>query len=131
MNALGRKSWGGIVLAGILAATLTAQQLQAEPAKGPEGTWRGTIKAGNVNLRLVVHVSKKPDGSLTGKFDSLDQGAKDLPIQDVSWKDGRFRFALKVANATYEGKVNENESEVAGDWKQGGQSLPLTLKRGD
>jgi hypothetical protein len=127
MNALGRMSC--VVLAGLLASVWTAQQSRAEPAKGPEGTWRGTIKAGDADLRLVVHISKKPDGTLTGKLDSLDQGAKDLPIEDVTWKDGKFRFALKVVNATYEGKVNESGSEVTGNWEQGGHTLPLTFKR--
>jgi len=129
MNALG-KIGCGIILTGFLVSALLAQQKsEAKSGKGPEGTWRGSIKAGNVDLRIVVRISKKSDGSLTGKLDSPDQGAKDLPIEDVNWKDGKLRFALKVANASYEGKVNESESEVTGDWKQSGQSLPLKFKR--
>ena len=80
-------------------------------------------------MATVVRISKKSDGSFTGKLDSPDQGANDLPIEGVTWKDGKFAFALKEVNATYEGKVTETRSEVTGDWKQSGQTIPLTFKR--
>jgi hypothetical protein len=130
MKALGRIGCSAMILMAFLASAVRAEQKPAaNAAKGPEGTWKGTINAGGQELRLVVRISKKDDGSLTGKLDSPDQGANDMPIEDVSWKDGKFRFELKVVKASYEGKVNESKSEVTGDWKQSGQTIPVTFKR--
>ena len=39
------------------------------------GNWQGTLKAGAIALRIVLHVSKADDGSLKATMDSLDQGA--------------------------------------------------------
>jgi hypothetical protein len=130
MKAFGRIGCSTLILTVFLASAAHAEQKSAaKAAKGPEGTWKGTINAGGQELRLVVRVSKKSDGSLTGKLDSPDQNANDLPIEDVTWKDGKFSFELKVVKASYEGKVNESGSEVAGDWKQSGQTIPVTFKR--
>lgn len=130
MIALGKTAHGGLVITGFLAlSALAVQGADAKPVDGAAGTWKGTINAGGQELHLVVHISKKADGSLTGTLDSPDQGAKDIPIEDITWKDGKFGFALKAIKASYEGKANDSGSEVTGEWKQSGQSLPLTLKR--
>lgn len=132
----------GLLLVGLAALTFgcsvanAAEKLPSKtPAvlspKGPEGLWQGTIKAGSKDLRIVVHISKKPDGTLNGTLDSLDQGTRGLRIQEVTWKEGKFHFELKGAKASYEGKVSADESEIGGDWKQGGKSYPLTFKRID
>ena len=39
-------------------------------SKGVEGSWKGTLDAGE-KLRLAVTISKSADGSYSGKLDSL------------------------------------------------------------
>jgi RNA polymerase sigma factor (sigma-70 family) len=94
-----------------------------------EGAWEGTLDFGGAKLRLVLKVSKGADGSLTAKADSPDQGATDLPVDAISLKDGAVRFEMIRLMASYEGTLNREASEIAGEFKQGGTSLPLTLKR--
>jgi len=48
-------------------------------APGFEGIWQGTLAAGPAKLRLALHISRSPDGRLSGSMDSIDQGAKGLP----------------------------------------------------
>jgi pimeloyl-ACP methyl ester carboxylesterase len=130
MSAL--RTIGIVSIIGIAFSTPVVRAENKQPAKaakGAEGLWLGVIKVGSKELRILIHLSKKPDGTLSGTLDSLDQGARGLPIEDVTWKDGKLRFELKVAKAAYDGKINADE--IAGDWKQGGQSLPLTFKRTD
>jgi hypothetical protein len=94
-----------------------------------EGAWEGTLDFGGVKLRLVLKVSKAADGSLTAKADSPDQGATDLPVDTISLKDGVARFEMKRLLASYEGTLNKEASEIVGEFKQAGSSVPLTLKR--
>jgi pimeloyl-ACP methyl ester carboxylesterase len=122
-----------IILSLVPPAFLRADQ---EPAKKPagkgiEGTWQGTLKAGVVDLRLAFKISKKPDGSFTATMDSIDQGAKDIPVDEVTWKDATLRLELKKIKGVFEGKANKDFSEVEGKWQQSGQTFPLTMKRVD
>jgi pimeloyl-ACP methyl ester carboxylesterase len=100
-------------------------------AKGIEGIWLGTLKVGAVDLRLVFHVSRKPDGAYTATMDSPDQGAKGIPLDEASLKDRTVRFEFKKGMARFEGTLKEGGSEINGDWKQGGATFPLVLKHED
>ena len=95
--------FSGVLLLLTASAPLVGQA--PDKTKSLEGSWLGTIKAGGAELRLVLHLKGKSD-DLTGTFDSLDQGAKGLKLDDVSLKDGTLRFELKLAKASYEGKLN-------------------------
>ncbi len=100
--------------------------------KSVEGTWQGSLKAGAVELRLAFKITKKKDGSLTATMDSIDQGAKDIPVDVVTWKEPDLRMDLKVpGNPVFEGKANKDLAQIEGKWKQSGQTFPLTIKRGE
>lgn len=104
---------------------------RSQDPKSLDGTWLGTIKAGAAELRVALHLKSKPDGSFTGTFDSIDQGAKGLALDNITFKDRVLRFELKIGKASYEGKLNANTTELDGTWKQSGQTLPLTFKKTD
>lgn len=117
-------------------ALLNIPNIHADPPSTPKpddksvpGTWQGTLKAGPVELRLAFKISKKPDGSLTATMDSIDQGAKDIPVDEVTWKDPELRMELKKIKGVFEGKATKDFSQIEGTWKQSGQSFPLTIKR--
>lgn len=121
------------------AACALAPLVAAEPPPPPAaaaapnlaGSWTGTLKVGAIELRLVVHLSAADEGQYQGKMDSIDQGAKDLPIDAVTLADGKLTLELKKLNGTFTGQANEAYSQFAGTWKQNGIELPLTLSRTD
>ena len=126
-------AFAGAVLAMALLGSPAAGQEQKAAPKGPAhdiaGIWQGTLKVGAVELRLVTHITKKPDGSYTATLDSLDQGAKDLPVDTITCKDADVHLELKRIKATFEGKMKADGSEIVGDWKQSGLTFALTFKR--
>jgi pimeloyl-ACP methyl ester carboxylesterase len=99
--------------------------------KGVEGNWQGTLEFQGTKLRLAFHITKKKDGSLSGTMDSIDQGAKDVPLPLLKFEDGKLTIGLVAGVANYEGKLDEEKGEIKGDWKQSGVTIPLTLKRSD
>jgi pimeloyl-ACP methyl ester carboxylesterase len=113
--------------AALLAAAFLAA---ARAAAGPqvEGVWQGTLNPGPVALRLVLKVSRASSGELSATLDSVDQGARDLPLEGVALKDGVFRFEFRPGRGSFLGKLNAAGDEIAGTWTQGGQ-LPLTFRR--
>ena len=110
----------------LLAASLAAPAPAA--ASRPEGLWRGTIQG---MLRLVLHVERSATGALTGKLDSPDQGAMGIAI-DSLWVTGdSLHVEMRRLRATYDARMSPDDSTLAGLWRQGGYTLPLTLKRSD
>ncbi len=99
--------------------------------KGIEGIWEGTLEAGGAKVRLVVKVTKKPDGTLTAAMDSPDQGVTGITLDYINFKDNIVTFELKAGGALFEGTLNKEETAIIGQWKQGGGSFALTLNRTD
>ena len=98
-------------------------------AQTVEGSWQGTIKANDVELRLRLHITKDEKGTLKATFDSVDQGARGLPISAISLKDSTLKFEREEVRWSYEGKVNADYTRISGTWTQGGRSFPLEFTR--
>lgn len=114
--------------------TLALPAFAAAPAASPEsgsiaGDWNGELDVQGTKLRLVLHVKKNPDGTLAATLDSLDQGANAIPVSAVSQKGNDVKLELSGIAAGYQGKLNTAGTEITGEWKQGGGTLPLIFKR--
>ncbi|HTZ46253.1 MAG TPA: alpha/beta hydrolase [Verrucomicrobiae bacterium] len=94
-----------------------------------DGAWSGAIAVGETKLRVVFHIFNTPNG-LKATMDSPDQGAKGIPVTAVTRDGATLKIEMKAINGTYNGKISEDKSNATGTWTQGGQSLPLLLKRG-
>ena len=112
------------LLVGLVSMLAPACRAQAQVA----GDWKGTLSAGGVELRIILHVSPAKDGSLTATMDSVDQGTYGIPITTVTLKDSKFSLVVDAVHGTYDGIVNKDASEIDGTWSQG-MPLPLNLRR--
>src|SRR5215831_13203810 len=83
------------------------------------GDWNGTLNTGAGELRLVLHLTHNPDGSLKATLDSVDQGVKGIPVSSTTFKDTKLSLKVDAVNGTYEGTVNAKSTEIAGTWTQG------------
>jgi hypothetical protein len=111
-----------IAFAALALAPLSRAQAQIA------GDWQGTLSAGGVQLRLVLHITAAKDGSLTATLDSLDQGANGIPVNAVTLKDSKLSLAVDAVHGSYEGTVNKDATEIDGTWSQL-QPLPLNFTR--
>lgn len=93
------------------------------------GTWDGALDTGRGSLRVRVHISKTKTGGATGTMDSLDQGAYDIPISAITLKNGKLRFDARGIDGVYEGTLAADGSHLAGQWTQGGGTVPLDLQK--
>ena len=108
------------LLAGLVLMLAPSCHAQAQLA----GDWQGTLSAGSVQLRLVLHVTANKDGSLAATLDSVDQGAYGIPVTIVTLKDSKFSLVVDAVHGTYEGTVNKDANEIDGTWSQG---MPVDL----
>jgi fermentation-respiration switch protein FrsA (DUF1100 family) len=99
------------------------------PGEDLAGIWLGVLDTGAIELRLMARISKSNEGAYRGSFDSVDQGAAGMPIESFTVEGESVRLELKRPEAVFSGKFNTARSEIEGEWRQGGGSLPLTLRR--
>jgi hypothetical protein len=111
------KVWG-------IVSVLASSAWAASPAAGD---WIGTLKAGPAELRVVLHV-KEAEGKLSATLDSLDQGAKAIPIDSITFGDNKLAFSSAAISGQYEGSYDAAKQTFAGTWTQNGNSLPLSFE---
>src|SRR5215469_3388141 len=97
-------------------------------AQDISGDWQGTLKAGPVELRLIVHISKGDKGSWQGTMDSIDQAANGLGLASIKLRDSKLTFGVPSVHGMYDGKVNAAATAIDGVWSQG-EPFPLNLTR--
>jgi pimeloyl-ACP methyl ester carboxylesterase len=104
-------------------------------AEGPSvpltGNWTGALTVSGTTLHLICHFTPKPDKTLSGTFDSVDQGAIGLPFSAVRVTGQTVHLEASAIGASFDGTLDAAGKTLAGHWMQGGGSLPLTLTRTD
>jgi len=105
----------------LMALALAVLPPPAHAQSQVAGDWQGVLSTGNTNLRLVLHIAAGEDGSLKATLDSLDQGANGIPVDTITFKDGKLNLSIEKIHATYAGTLAPLGSSIAGDWTQGTQ----------
>lgn len=124
---MSRTRFGWLILTltvGMFASSARAQDSTVT------GDWQGALNAGGVTLHLVLHLHTDAAGILTGTLDSVDQGAKGIPITKAGVKDGKLTLDLDLIHGHFAGTVNGSASEINGEWTQL-NTLPLIFRRVD
>jgi hypothetical protein len=113
-----------------LAVLLFSLTIAASVASAQDiaGDWQGTLHAGTVDLRLVLHMTKAPDGSYKATLDSVDQGANGIPVSSVVLKDSKLNLAVDAVHGTYDAHVAADAKTITGTWMQN-QPLPLEFTK--
>ena len=116
-------------LATLLSVGLVCRPL---PAQDIAGTWQGSMQAGK-EQRIVVKIEKAAGAGWQGVVYNLDS---DMPYEgrattQLSLQGADLRFAIAPIDVSYQGKLSDDSSSIAGTWTQGGQAHPLVLARAE
>src|SRR5258708_2512753 len=127
MNRIARLLCGSIALFSSIIAISAPTPYQ----KSIEEIWAGTLDVGAAKLGMVVHLTKKSDGSFVSTMDSPDQGAKGIPVAKTTFEGGKLRLEVTAVQGAFEGTTSIDGKEIKGNWEQGGEKFPLTLVKVD
>ena len=116
---------------GILTVLLLAVACgsSAQTSVIPQGTYAGTLQAGDAQLHILLHLSKSDAGSLRATLDSLEQGVFAIEATSVSFANYNLKLEVTSVGAHFAGKVSPDNEVIDGDWSQGNVSLPLKFHR--
>jgi uncharacterized protein len=113
----------------LLLALPCAAGAAAQLTGAPQGTYSGTLQAGEAQLHLLLHLSKGANGSLRATLDSLEQGVFAIEANSVSFANFNLKLELTSVGARFEGKVSPDHASIDGNWWQGTASIPLKFRR--
>ena len=116
----------------LLLLLVAAPTFADEPKKAAPnpivGIWLGTLKIGPIELRLGFRIAADKDGKLSAKFDSLDQGALNLPVETVTFEKNTLTLKMPPFKIGYVGELQADNETIKGDFEQVVKS-PMELKR--
>ena len=88
-------------------------------AQDISGEWNGTLNTAAQSLKFVLHLAKNGYGSLKATLDRAEQGVNGIPVRWATINNSHLYREVDAVHATYEGKINEDASELKGTWDQG------------
>lgn len=90
--------------------------------------WVGELEMGVMKPVMQFRIVTKESGESGAYFDSVTEGQTGF---EATWsiEGDELKFDVAEIRLTFRGKLNEDRDTAEGTWKQGGRSLPLTLKK--
>jgi len=92
------------------------------------GTWQGSLKGPQQELRTVIKISMTDAEKLSAVFYSIDQRSPAIPVNTITRNGSTLKMGITALNGTYEGRISADGNTIEGTWTQGA-SMPLTLTR--
>ena len=97
-------------------------------AQNVTGDWAGYLNIQGTKLKIVFHIQKN-EGKLISTFDSPDQNAMGLKIDETVINGDDLSLNAKSLGILYQGKVSRAVDTITGSWIQGSARLPLIVTR--
>jgi hypothetical protein len=76
---------------------------------------------------LVFHFKNQPDHTVAATIDG--NNAVGMPLNNVKQTGQKVEFGNKIAGGTFQGSLNKEGTELAGQLIQEANSTPLTLRK--
>ncbi len=107
------------------------ERIPASPAvsKELEGDWEATPAGAGASFPLTFHFKNQPDHTVLATVDSPTRNAMAIPLNDLKQSGLYVEFGMKVANASFQGTLNQEGSELSGKFTHDGEGTPLVLKK--
>ncbi len=116
------KQWTGVFTQGLsLPLTLERGSPPAAPViEGLDGTWNGTLRRNDVDLRLVLRVRTDANGTIA-TLDSPDMNAMGLRLSEFTRRGERISFGVPAAAVQYTAQLSDGGGRMTGAWTRPGQ----------
>jgi len=107
-----------------LPAALDGAQVRDQAETAYAGEWEGRL----AQLQLKVPI-KLVDGRLTATLVVVSQGNATIPADSVALAAGKIVIEFKRIGATFTASLSTEGNELTGTWQQGGNTMPLIVRR--
>jgi RNA polymerase sigma factor (sigma-70 family) len=107
---------------------MTMDDYASKSGSDLQGSWLGTLKVANIELRLGLRISEPAAGKFNAQLDSIDQGVKNIPVSSITYHKPAIELKINSINGQFEGKLTSGGDKIEGTWTQLGKKFPLTFQ---
>jgi uncharacterized protein (TIGR03435 family) len=104
-----------------------ALHAQSTAQRSLAGTWQGTLRVGERDLRIVMKISNDTGGWKALMY-RVDQGPASTPSRSITVQGSSIEISFPGIGATYEGKLGADGNSLSGRWMRL-QTVPFNLTR--
>jgi hypothetical protein len=111
---------------------LAASTQAATPPPPPAGHWEGAIMLPNMKLEIRVDLAPSVEaGAWSGTIDIPAQGLRGFKLADVAVEGSCVSFKMPgvPGDPRFDGKLNSQNSQLAGEFQQGPNTRHFTLEQ--
>ena len=121
-----------LLLGGLLVASVPLAVASTATEATPVGFWRGAIEVPSAAIEVAIEITRA-DGGWGAVVYVPAQGIRAVDMIDVAIEGGSVKCGIPgvAGQPTFAGQLSEDGLILAGDFSQGGQSLPFRLTRGE
>lgn len=103
----------------------------AQTPADPSGHWEGMVQGPDIEVPIGIDLARNDKGDFAGTFTQPREGIKGLPLSAVAVDGRSVRFIVNGGEtpSTFEGKLSDDGTSLAGDVTLGGYTLTFTLQR--
>jgi hypothetical protein len=111
----------------MVVALLVVTEAGVAHGQNVVGDWQGDLALGAGEVRIVLHITKSPEGALKATMDSPDQGALGIPVESITLDSNKLKFTANGIKGSYEGTVKKDG--INGNWMQAQNHTELDFKK--
>ncbi len=120
------------ILFSIIILLLTSPSvLKGQHEQGIEGIWLGTLRVGEMELRIALTFSKPEDGILDATMNSIDQSSGEIPMEEVVMNKDSLLVKHTGIGIEFEGMVDLDKNTFDSEFRQGPGKFPLLFQKVD
>jgi fermentation-respiration switch protein FrsA (DUF1100 family) len=105
--------------------------LKGQAGEGIEGIWLGTLKVGEMELRIALTFSESEDGTLSATMNSIDQSSGEIPMEKVIMKEDSVLVQHSGIGIEFEGVVDLASNTFDTEFRQGPGKFPILFNKVD
>jgi RNA polymerase sigma factor (sigma-70 family) len=91
-----------------------------------QGTWKAVLG----NVRITVKIAEPSSGEFRAELDNLSSSWLGQPVT-VTYNPPEVKLEVASGAGTFQGEVHNGNTEMVGNWIQGGGQTPVTFNRAD
>lgn len=92
----------------------------APVVQGLDGTWEGTTRRNDADLRMIVRITTGSGGTIAS-FDAPDMLASGLPVTGLAREGDTVRFTVPAGNTSFTGTLAGER--LSGRWTDGSETV--------
>jgi hypothetical protein len=107
---------------------LAENDYRSRPGSDLQGCWKATLGNGARAVHLTVKISEPDSGTFRAELDNMTTSWVCQPLS-VTYNQPEVKLLVASGAGMFQGEVRNGNTEMVGDWIQGGRRTPVIFQR--